>query len=98
MSQRDSSTDAFAVTFKHALTVDNTRAPKDRMLPNGFFYALEACLVNLELPEKLFICLDVLVKLWSSRSVFGDFFVSSESLSYPHGTARVRGHEVTLLS
>ena len=56
--------------------------------PDGFFYALEACLVNLELPEKLFICLDVLVKLWSSRSVFGDFFVSSESLSYPHGTAR----------
>ena len=45
-------------------------------------------MVNLELPEKPFICLDVLVKLWSSRSVFGDFFVSSEGLSYPHGTAR----------
>ena len=40
MSQRDSSTAASAFTFKHALTADNTRAPKDRMLTNGFFYAL----------------------------------------------------------
>ena len=35
-----------------------------RSVSDGFFHALEACLVNLELPEKLFICLDVLVKLW----------------------------------
>ena len=33
-SQRDSSTAASAVTFKQALTVDNTGAPKDRMFPN----------------------------------------------------------------
>ena len=34
---------------------------------NGFHCALEACLVNLELPQKLFIYLDVLGELWSSR-------------------------------
>ena len=34
---------------------------------NGFHCALEACLVNLELPQKLFICLDVLGELWLSR-------------------------------
>ena len=27
-----------------------------------FFYVLEACLVNLELPKKLFICSDVLAR------------------------------------
>ena len=34
---------------------------------NGFHCALEACLVNLELPQKIFIFLDVLGELWSSR-------------------------------
>ena len=50
-------------------------APNARMFSNavrqkisdGFLYALEACLVNLELPPKLFICSDVLGDLWSSR-------------------------------
>ena len=99
VSQRDSLTAASADNGgQHRGTQRPNVSKYARSVSDGFFYALEACLVNLELPEKLFICLDVLVKLWSSRSVFGDFFVSSESLSYPHGTARVRGHEVTLLS
>ena len=38
-----------------------------RKISDGFLYALEACLVNLELPPKLFICSDVLGDLWSSR-------------------------------
>ena len=38
-----------------------------RSVSDGFPYALEACLVTLELPEKRFICSDVLGELWSSR-------------------------------
>ena len=34
---------------------------------NSFLCALEGCLVNLELSEKLFIYLDVLGELWLSR-------------------------------
>ena len=46
--------------------------PNGRMFPNTpemsqmvFFYALEACFVNFELPEKLFFCSDVSRELWS---------------------------------
>ena len=38
-----------------------------RSVSDGFLYALEACLVNLELSYELFICPDVLGELWSSR-------------------------------
>ena len=60
-------------------------APNEGMFPrtpevsySGFHCALEACLVNLELPSKLFICLDVLGELWSSRKFLVAFFVSSK--------------------
>ena len=41
-----------------------------RSVSNGFLYALEACLANLELPYKLFICSDTLGELWSSAFLF----------------------------
>ena len=38
-----------------------------RIVSNGFLYALEASLVNLELPLKPFIWSDVLRELWPYR-------------------------------
>ena len=61
--------------------------PKDSKhvtnVSNSFLHDLEACLVNLKLPLKLFICLDVLEELESSGKagkVLGGFFVSSETV------------------
>ena len=37
-----------------------------QIMSNGFLYALEVSVVNLGLPDKLFISSDVLAELWSS--------------------------------
>ena len=37
---------------------------------------------DLELPKKLFVCLDVLGELWLSQQFWVAFFVSSEVVSY----------------
>ena len=44
-----------------------------RSVSDGLLYALEDCLVNLELPQKLFICSDVLRELWSSQKFYVAF-------------------------
>ena len=44
-----------------------------RSVSDGLLYALEDCLVNLELPQKLFICSDVLGELWSSQKFYVAF-------------------------
>ena len=58
-------------TFCHPRKNMGTQRPNvskyARSVSDGFPYALEACLVTLELPEKRFICSDVLGELWSSR-------------------------------
>ena len=56
---------------------------------NSFLCALEGCLVNLELSEKLFIYLDVLGGTLVVTKVLGGFFVLSELLrSYSYGSGR----------
>ena len=50
---------------------------------------LEACLIDLELPQKLLICSDVSGELWSFRKLLDAFFiVSPETVSYPYGSSR----------
>ena len=61
-----------------------------RSVSNGFLSALEACLVNLELPLKtidLFRYLRGTLVVTKMATKCG-FFVSSESVSYPYGSGR----------
>ena len=57
-----------------------------RSASNGFLYALEACLVNLELPKNQSICWDVSGRL--GRLERGGFFASSETVSYHDWSGR----------
>ena len=52
-----------------------------RIISYGFLYALEASLVNLELPLNLFICLP-------ASEVLNGLFVLSETVSYPDGSGQ----------
>ena len=52
-----------------------------RIISHGFLYALEASLVNLELPLNLFICLP-------ASEVLNGLFVLSETVSYPDGSGQ----------
>ena len=59
-----------------------------RSVSDGFLYTLGACLVNLELSLKtidLFGCLGGTLVV---TEVFGRFFVSPQSVSYPYGSGR----------
>ena len=60
----------------------------DRIVSDGFPYALEPSLVNLGLSQKIFICSDVLGGLFWSRKFFGGYFIFSETLSCPYGYGR----------
>ena len=61
-------------------------------VPNGFLYALEACLLMLELPLKLFICLEVLGN-FCHLEVLSVFFVLSKLLGNPWWVrSKVQGH------
>ena len=55
---------------------------------DGFLYVLEACLVNLELPWKLFICSDVLGELWLTRKFYVTIPSHPKVLGYPYGSGR----------
>jgi len=56
--------------------------PNTSVVSQMVLYALEACLVNLELPLKNYESVLTLVKV-VSKAVLGRFFHSSETDSYP---------------
>ena len=57
----------------------NDRSPNNRMTPNT---SLQACLLKLELPLNLFICLEVLGN-FCHFEVLSGFFVLSKLLGNP---------------
>ena len=59
-----------------------------RSVSDGFLYTLGACLVNLELSLKTIYLFGCLGGTLVVTEVFGGFFVSSESVSYPYWSGR----------
>ena len=76
-------------TFTDAIDQRHSMTKYVRSISNGFLYALEACLVNLELPQNwtiyLFGCLQ-LGELWSSALLFlglFQFYIKLFEVSFP---------------
>ena len=78
--------------LEQTLVISGTQRPNvpkyTRSVSDGFLYTLGACLVNLELSLKTIYLFGCLGRTLVVTEVFGRFFVSSESVSYPYGSGR----------